>query len=61
VIRGFSNAGDVDAGFFAVIRPGLLGSGYFRVADVLAGDGPPDIEMMGEVIRRHGLTPAPPA
>jgi hypothetical protein len=39
-----------------------LGSDYFRdVADVLAGDGPPDIEMLGEVMRRHGLTPAPPA
>jgi hypothetical protein len=46
----------------AVISPGLLGSDYFRdVADVLAGDGPPDVEMIGEVMRRHGLTPAPPA
>jgi quercetin dioxygenase-like cupin family protein len=62
VIHGFTNGGDVDARFLAVISPGLLGSDYFRdVADVLAGDGPPDIEMLGEVMRRHGLTPAPPA
>jgi hypothetical protein len=62
VIHGFSNGGDVDARFLAIISPGLLGSGYFReVADVLAGDGPPDVEMLGEVMRRHGLTPAPPA
>jgi quercetin dioxygenase-like cupin family protein len=62
VIHGFSNGGDVDARFLAVISPGLLGSGYFRdVADVLASDGPPDVEMIGEVMRRHGLTPAPPA
>ena len=62
VIHGFTNAGGVDARFLAVISPGLLGSGYFRdVADVLAGDGPPDVEMLGEVMRRHGLTPAPPA
>ena len=62
VIHGFSNGGDVDARFLAVTSPGLLGSDYFRdVADVLAGDGPPDIEMLGEVMRRHGLTPAPPA
>jgi quercetin dioxygenase-like cupin family protein len=61
VIHGFSNGGDVDARFLAVISPGLLGSGYFRdVADVLAGDGPPNVEMIGEVMRRHGLTPAPP-
>ena len=62
VIHGFTNGGDVDARFLAVISPGLLGSGYFRdVADVLAGEGPPDVEMLGEVMRRHGLTPAPPA
>jgi len=62
VIHGFSNDGDVSARFLAVISPGLLGSCYFRdVADVLAGDGPPDIGKIGEVMRRHGLTPAPPA
>ena len=62
VIHGFSNGGDVEARFLAVISPGLLGSGYFRdVAEVLAGNGPPDVEALGEVMRRHGLTPAPPA
>jgi quercetin dioxygenase-like cupin family protein len=62
VIHGFTNGGDVDARFLAVISPGLLGSGYFReVAGVLAGGVPPDVEMLGEVMRRHGLTPAPPA
>ena len=60
-IHGFSNEGDVDARFLAIISPGLMGSGYFKdVADVLGGDGPPDIEKLGEVMRRHGLTPAPP-
>jgi hypothetical protein len=62
VIHGFSNAGGADARFLAVISPGLLGSGYFReVADVIAGGGPPDVEKIGEAMRRHGLTPAPPA
>ena len=61
VIHGFDNKDDVDARFLAVISPGLLGPSYFQeVADVLAGDGPPDIEKIGEVMRRHGLTPAPP-
>jgi quercetin dioxygenase-like cupin family protein len=60
VIHGFTNGGDVDARFLAVISPGLLGSSYFwDVADVLAGDGPPDVERLGEVMRRHGLTPTP--
>jgi hypothetical protein len=49
VIHGFTNGADVDAHFLAVISPGLLGSGYFRdVADVLAGDGPPDVEKIGK-------------
>jgi quercetin dioxygenase-like cupin family protein len=62
VIHGFSNGGDVDARFLAVISPGLLGSRYFMdVAEVLAVEGPPDVEKIGEVMRRHGLTPAPPA
>jgi hypothetical protein len=62
VIHGFSNGGDVDARFLAVISPGLLGSGYFRdVAEVLAGGGPPDIEKVGEApsrpyFRATGLT-----
>jgi hypothetical protein len=61
VIHGFSNDGDVDARFLAIISPGLMGSRYFKdLADVLAGGGPPDIEKLGEVMRRHGLTPAPP-
>jgi hypothetical protein len=62
VIHGFDNFRDVDARFLAVISPGLLGSGYFRdIAEVLAGDGPPDVEKIGELMLRHGLTPAAPA
>jgi hypothetical protein len=62
LIHGFSNGGDVDARFLAVISLGLLGSGYLRdVAEVLAGAGPPDVGMIGEVMRRHGLTPVSPA
>jgi len=61
MIHGFSNEGDVDARFLAVISPGLMGSGYFKdIAGVLVGEGPPDVEKLGEVMRRHGLTPAPP-
>jgi mannose-6-phosphate isomerase-like protein (cupin superfamily) len=61
VVHGFSNEGSADARFLAVISPGLLGSGYFNeVASVLAEGGPPDIERIGEVMRRHGLTPATP-
>jgi quercetin dioxygenase-like cupin family protein len=61
VIHGFENNGDVDARFLAVISPGLLGPSYFEeIAAVLTSGGPPDIEKIGEVMRRHGITPAPP-
>ena len=50
--------------FLAVATPGLFGPAYFReigeVAAAAAG-GPPDIDAMMAVMRRHGLTPAPPA
>jgi quercetin dioxygenase-like cupin family protein len=62
VIHGFDNTGDVDARFLAVISPGLLGPSYFKeIAEVVDSGGPPNIEKIGEVMRRHGLTPAPPA
>jgi quercetin dioxygenase-like cupin family protein len=61
VIHGFDNRGDVDARFLAVISPGLLGPSYFEeIAGVLSGGGRPDLGKIGEVMRRHGLTPAPP-
>lgn len=61
VVHGFDNRGESDASFLAVISPGLLGPSYFEeIAAVVGGSGPPDIEKIGEVMRRHGLTPAPP-
>jgi hypothetical protein len=42
---------------------GVFGAAYFReVRDVLAASagGPPDHAALGAVMRRHGLTPAPP-
>ena len=60
-VHGFENVGDVDATFLAVASPGLFGPAYFReIAGVLAAGGPPDLTAIVEVMRRHGLTPAPP-
>ncbi len=61
VVHQFDNVGDVDAKALAVVTPGILGPDYFReVAAILdaAADGPPDVGALGEVMRRHGLTPA---
>jgi quercetin dioxygenase-like cupin family protein len=62
-IHGFQNHGDVDATFLAIATPAAFGPAYFReISEVLAASagGPPDLTALGEVMRRHGLTPAPP-
>jgi quercetin dioxygenase-like cupin family protein len=63
-VHGFDNNGTKDAKFLAVASPGVMTPDYFReIHDVLASNpgGPPDLAKMAEVMRRHGLTPAPPA
>ncbi len=60
-VHHFDNPHQVDAKALAVVTPGILGPDFFRqVAAVLdaAAGGPPDIVALGEVMRRHGLTPA---
>jgi len=60
-VHQFDNTGDVDAKALAVVTPGILGPDYFReVAAILeaAAGGAPDFATLGEVMRRHGITPA---
>lgn len=64
VVHGFRNDGHEDATALAVVTPGVLGPAYFReVGEVIAAaaGGPPDVAAVIEVMRRHGLTAAPPA
>jgi quercetin dioxygenase-like cupin family protein len=59
-VHRFDNPHGADARALAIVTPGILGPGYFReVAAVLeaAAGGPPDLAAIGEVMRRHGLTP----
>jgi quercetin dioxygenase-like cupin family protein len=62
-IHRFDNHGRQDATALCVITPAAIGPQYFReaaeVIDAAAG-GPPDRARMAEIMRRHGLTPAPP-
>lgn len=64
VIHGFANHGSADATFLAMTSPGVFGPSYFHeIGEVLAvsAGGPPDFAAIAEVMRRHGLTPAPPS
>jgi hypothetical protein len=61
-VHRFDNHGTQDVKALCVITPAAIGPQYFResaaVIDAAAG-GPPDPVRMAEIMRRHGLTPAP--
>jgi len=62
-IHRFDNHGSEDAKALCVITPAAIGPQYFRESAELinaAAGGPPDRAKMAEIMRRHGLTPAPP-
>jgi quercetin dioxygenase-like cupin family protein len=62
-VHRFDNNTSRDAKVLCVITPAAIGPQYFReAAEVLkaAAGGPPDKAKMVEIMRRHGLTPAPP-
>ncbi len=63
-IHRFDNNGSQDVKALCVITPAAIGPQYFREsAEVInaAAGGPPDRAKMAEIMRRHGLTPAPPS
>lgn len=62
-VHRFENKGAQEAKTLCIITPALIGPQYYReAAEVInaAAGGPPDAAKMAEVMRRHGLTPAPP-
>jgi quercetin dioxygenase-like cupin family protein len=61
-VHRFDNNGSRDVKALCAITPAAIGPQYFREsAEVInaAGGGPPDRAKMVEIMRRHGLTPAP--
>ena len=61
-VHRFDNRGTEGAKALCAITPAAIGPQYFREsADVLnaAAGGPPDRAKMADIMRRHGLTPAP--
>ncbi len=61
-VHRFDNHVSQEAKALCVITPAAIGPQYFResaeVINASAG-GPPDRAKMAEIMRRHGLTPAP--
>jgi quercetin dioxygenase-like cupin family protein len=63
-IHRFDNHGSLDAKALCVVTPAAIGPEYFHEAAQVVREsagGPPDKARMMEIMRRHGLTPAPPA
>lgn len=63
-VHRFDNYRTSDARALCVITPAAIGPQYFReAAEVInaAAGGAPDRAKMAEIMRRHGLTPAPHA
>ena len=61
-VHRFDNHGDANVKALCVISPAAIGPEFFREsAEVInaATAGPPDRVKMAEIMRRHGLTPAP--
>jgi quercetin dioxygenase-like cupin family protein len=61
-VHRFDNLSPTRTRTLAVITPGILGPDFFReIADVVraSAGGPPDPVAIGNIQRRHGLTPAP--
>src|ERR1700685_2481927 len=61
-VHRFDNNGTEDVKGLCVVTPAAIGPQFFReAAEVIsaAAGGPPDRAKMVEIMRRHGLTPAP--
>ncbi len=62
-VHRFDNHGSRDVKALCVITPAAIGPLFFRESAEMinaAAGGPPDKAKMIEIMRRHGLTPAPP-
>jgi len=61
-VHRFVNLGGQDVRALCAITPAAIGPQFFResaAAIAAAAGGPPDRAAMAEIMRRHGLTPAP--
>ncbi|MBC7494762.1 MAG: cupin domain-containing protein [Flavobacterium sp.] len=58
IAHGFNNLRQQTAKALAVATPGLIGPEFFKdIAKIVNTGGPPDIEKMKLVFKKHGLVP----
>ena len=61
-VHRFDNHGSQDVRALCAITPAAIGPPFFRESAAVinaAAGGPPDRVKMADIMRRHGLTPAP--
>jgi len=61
-VHRFDNHGNQDVKALCAITPAAIGPQFFRESAAVinaAAGGPPDRVRMADIMRRHGLTPAP--
>jgi quercetin dioxygenase-like cupin family protein len=59
VPHAFWNAGDEEARLLELISPPAFASYFVEMAPVLSADGPPDIERLGAIQQKYGLSMDP--
>lgn len=61
IVHGFSNHGRETARVLCTLSPASIGPDYFKeIAAALSMGGPPDIQQIVAIMKRHGLEPVKP-
>lgn len=62
IVHGFNNLGTQTARVLCTLSPASIGPAYFReIAEVFSAGGPPDMQRIITIMKKHGLEPVKPA
>lgn len=60
-IHGFSNRGNETVRVLCTLSPATIGPAYFKeISNALSTDGPPDMQHIVGIMKKHGLEPVKP-
>lgn len=61
IVHGFNNKGSETARVLCALSPATIGPAYFReIAALINAGGPPDIQQLLGIMKRHGLEAVKP-